>query len=427
MPEYQQYQLQLLDLSRRYATESGTPLAEAIAEAFLATPRHRFVTRYRQWGQHDWQMVTDATLADHLPTLYSNDALMLWNDDQANTLSSISQPSLVLVMIQMLTLEPGQHVFELGAGSGWNAALMGRLVAPAGQVYSLEIIPAMAEQAAAVVAGLGINNVHIIAGDGGEGYAPGAPYDRAIFTAGSYDLPRHFYTQLKEDALLLLVLKEEGGGDLLVLLQKKGDHFQSLESFPVGFVPMTGKYALGNLKPIPLATLPAWATLQQQEVGCTAYWWGGRDRAALWRTQSVRSFLTITEPGFRLFSAEPEVASDTEGEWASVPSTPEEFFGLWDEANQSLVLARNDQLIAYGNTKAQEQLLRALHRWVDLGMPSSASFSLHLYPSDHPLPAGANEWIIKRQESQLLWRLPQQQVGSSQSCISLFADASEKQ
>jgi hypothetical protein len=83
MPEYQQYQLQLLDLSRRYATESGTPLAEAIAEAFLATPHHRFVTRYRQWGQHDWQMVTDATLADHLPTLYSNDALMLWNDGRA--------------------------------------------------------------------------------------------------------------------------------------------------------------------------------------------------------------------------------------------------------------------------------------------------------------------------------------------------------
>ena len=410
MPEYQQYQLQLLDLSRRYATESGTPLAEAIAEAFLATPRHRFVTRYRQWGQHDWQMVTDATLADHLPTLYSNDALMLWNDDQANTLSSISQPSLVLAMLQMLTLEPGQHVFELGAGSGWNAALMGRLVAPTGQVYSLEIIPAMAEQAAAVVAGLGIENVHIIAADGGEGYAPGAPYDRAIFTAGSYDLPRHFYTQLKEDALLLLVLKEEGGGDLLVLLQKKGDYFQSLESFPVGFVPMTGKYALGNLKPLPLTTLPTWATLQQQEASRTAYWWGGRGRAALWRTQSVRSFLTITEPGFRLFSAEPEVASDTEGELAGAPPKPEEFFGLWDEAHQSLVLARNDQLIAYGNTKAQEQLLHALHRWVDLGMPSSASFSLHLYPSDYPLTAGANEWIVKRQESQLLWRLPQSQV-----------------
>ncbi len=407
MPEYQHYQLQLLDLSRRFAAESGTPLTEAIADAFLATPRHRFVTRYRQWGQRDWQEVTDETLAHHLPTLYSNDALMLWGDDQANTLSSISQPSLVLAMIQMLKLAAGHHVFELGAGSGWNAALMGRLVAPAGQVYSLEIIPEMAERAAAAVAGLGIENVHIIAADGGEGYAPGAPYDRAIFTAGSYDLPRHFYTQLKEDALLLLVLKEEGGGDLLVLLQKQGDHFQSRDSFPVGFVPMTGKYALGNLKPIPLTTLPAWATLQQQEVSRSAYWWGGRGRYSLWRTQAVRSFLTITEPGFHLFSAEPEVAAEAEDEVSSAPPKPEEFFGLWDEASGSLVLARNDQLVAYGNTAAQERLLRALHRWVDLGMPSSASFSLHLYPSDHPLTAGANEWIVKRQESQLLWRLPQ--------------------
>lgn len=405
MPEYQHYQLQLLDLSRGYAAESGAPLDDAIADAFLATPRHRFVTRYRQWGQRDWQEVTDENLAHHLPTLYSNDALMLWGDDQTNTLSSISQPSLVLAMLQMLKLEPGHHVFELGAGSGWNAALMGRLVAPTGQVYSLEIIPEMAKRAAAAVTGLGIDNVHIIAADGGEGYAPGAPYARAIFTAGSYDLPRHFYTQLQEDALLLLVLKEEGGGDLLVLLQKRGNHFQSLESFPVGFVPMTGKYALGNLKPTSLLTLPAWQRLHQQEVSRTPYWWGGRGRYSLWHAQAVRSFLTITEPGFRLFSAEPEVASDSAGALARTPPKPEEFFGLWDEAHQSLVLAYNDQLIAYGNTQAQEQLLRALHRWVDLGMPSSASFSLHLYPSDHPLTAGANEWIVKRQESQLLWRL----------------------
>lgn len=407
MPEYQQYQQQLLDLSRRYAAESGTPLDDAIADAFLATPRHRFVTRYRQWPQREWQEVTAENLAQHLPTLYSNDALMLWDDEQATTLSTISQPSLVLAMLQLLQLAPGQRVFELGAGSGWNAALMGRLVAPTGQVYSLEIIPALAQQAAAAVAGLGIDNVQIIAADGGEGYAPGAPYDRAIFTAGSYDLPRHFYTQLKEDALLLLVLKEEGGGDLLVLLQKKGDHFQSLESFPVGFVPMTGRYALGNLKPIPLTTLPAWATWQQQEVSRISYWWGGRGHFALWRTQAIRSFLTITEPGFRLFSAVPATAADTNGESTNNPPKPEEFFGLWDDASQSLVLARNDQLIAYGNTQAQAQLLRALHRWVDLGMPSSASFSLHLYPSNQPLTANANEWIVKRHESQFLWRLVQ--------------------
>lgn len=405
MPEYQHYQQQLLDLSRRYAAEAGTPLDAAIAEAFLATPRHRFVTRYRQWPQREWQAVTAENLAQHLPTLYSNDALMLWDDDQATTLSTISQPSLVLAMLQLLKLEPGQQVFELGAGSGWNAALMGRLVAPTGHVYSLEIIPEMAHQAAAAVAGLGIANVSIIAADGGEGYAPGAPYDRAIFTAGAYDLPRHFFTQLKEGGLLLFILKEEGGGDLLVLLQKKGDHFASLESFPVGFVPMTGKYALGNLKPIALTTLPAWAILQQQEVSRTPYWWGGRGRHLLWRTQALRSFLTITEPGFHLFSAEQDATSANATE--SETPKPEEFFGLWDAATLSLVLARDDQLVAYGNLYAQEQLLRALHRWIDLGMPAAASFSLHIYPSEQALAPQGNEWLVKRQESQLLWRLTQ--------------------
>jgi len=108
MTEYQQYQQQLLDLSRRYAAESGTPLDDAIAEAFLTTPRHCFVTRYRQWPQREWQVVTEENLAQHLPVLYSNDALMLWDDEQATTLSTISQPSLVLAMLQMLQFEPGQ-------------------------------------------------------------------------------------------------------------------------------------------------------------------------------------------------------------------------------------------------------------------------------------------------------------------------------
>lgn len=409
MPEYQHYQHQLLELSRRFAAEVGDPLDEAIAEAFLATPRHCFVKRYCQWPQREWQEVTEENLAQHLPVLYSNDALLLWGDGPAAPLSSISQPSLVLGMLQLLKLAPGQQVFELGAGSGWNAALMGRLVEPTGHVYSVEIIPEIAQQAATAVATLAIDNVSIIAADGGDGYPLGAPYDRAIFTAGAYDLPRHFYTQLKDGALLLFILKAEGGGDTLFLLQRSGDHFESLQSFPVGFVPMTGKYALETLKPLPLDTLSGWETLQQQEIGHTAFWWGGRGGSLLWRTQGIRSFLAITEPGFRLFVAEQEMTNaETHSTDAVVNASPkpEEFFGLWDEVGQSLVLARNDQLIAYGSLHAQEQLLRALHQWVDLGMPAAASFSLRIYPSEQKLTLGEQEWLVKRNESQFVWRLP---------------------
>ena len=80
--------------------------------------------------------------------------------------STISQPSLVLRMLDMLQIEPGQKVFELGAGSGWNAALLGQLVGSAGHVYSLEILPDIAHRAAAAIQSLAIGNVSIIEGDG---------------------------------------------------------------------------------------------------------------------------------------------------------------------------------------------------------------------------------------------------------------------
>ena len=95
---------------------------------------------------------------------------------------------------------------------------------------------------------LGIKNVKVIEGDGGEGYAAGAPYDRAIFTAGAYDLPHPFFEQIKEGGLFLVVIKNEGGGDTLFLLRKEHEYFESMDSMPCGFVQMRGKYQLDSLK-----------------------------------------------------------------------------------------------------------------------------------------------------------------------------------
>jgi hypothetical protein len=97
--------------------------------------------------------------AGHGAARYANRPLILFGEDDDDIPSTISQPSLVLRMPDLLQLGPGHTVCELGAGSGWNAALMAHLVGPTGHVYSLEMIPEVAE-------------------------AAGAPYDRAIFTAG---------------------------------------------------------------------------------------------------------------------------------------------------------------------------------------------------------------------------------------------------
>lgn len=388
------FQEQLLAQARTLALSDQRTLSPAVEAAFRATPRHGFIPRYRDWKSNEWQTVTPETLAQHLPLLYSNNAIALFGDAES-TPSTISQPSLVLHMLELLELSPGQRVLEVGAGSGWNAAMMGRLVAPGGHVYSVEIIPEMAQVAAENVAALGIGNVSIVHGDGGAGYRSGAPYDRAIFTAGTYDLPTAFHEQLRDDALLLLVLKQATGGDTLLLLRKTGEHFTSLDAFPVGFVPMTGAHALTGQQPQPLAALPHWDELQSQEVLRRPFWWGGRGNAHLrLRTHGIRSFLAIVEPWFRTFTME------------MADGSTQEVFGLWDAEGRSMTIAVQDELITYGNLATHDRLRTWLRRWIDFGMPAADSFNLRIYPIHMPIAPGDNEWLVRRNESQFLWQLP---------------------
>ena len=394
METLEKLQRQILEQNRRLFHK--TPISQATERAFLATPRHLFVKRYREWGTTGWRQVTAENLEQHLPTLYADRPLLLFGDDDSNVLSTISQPSFVLRMLDMLRLQPGQTVFELGAGSGWNAALMGHLVGPDERVFSLELIPELARTAAETVQMLGIKNVSIVAADGGDGYPAGVPYDRAIFTAGAYDLPRAFHDQLKDGGLLMAVIKLEGGGDSLFVLQKTGNHFESVDSMACAFVQLRGKYEMEGLEPAAPSTLPEWPQLQDQEVSKTRFWWGGNGQESFaWRTMGIRFFLGISEPRFRAFKTEKAAERPME----------EHYFGLWDQQRRSLVLAKDDWLIAYGNAWAKEHLLVKVRQWVDLGMPAAASFKLEVHPSDCRVAAHGNQWIVKRSESQFLWNL----------------------
>jgi protein-L-isoaspartate(D-aspartate) O-methyltransferase len=386
------YQRQLLDQAQQIYHQ--TPISDATVLAFLATPRHLFVRRYRERASKEWNEVTERNLHQHLATLYADHSLTLFGDDDDNVPSTISQPSFVLRMLDLLQFQPGQTVLELGTGSGWNAALIGQLVGPSGRVYSLEIIPEIAQRAADAIAELRITNVQVIPADGGEGYARGGPYDRIAFTAGTYDLPRHFYEQTNAGGLLLAVIKNEGGGDNLFLLRKVDEHFESIYSMPCGFVQLSGKYKIA-MDPITIETVPEWNELQHREIGRRPFWWGGKGREwFMWQT-GIRSFLGVTEPLFRAFKIPRAHAAATEYH----------YFGLWDRDNMSLVLATDDELISYGDTTATERLLQLVHRWVDLGMPTASSFGLRVYRSDSDVVARSDQWVVKRQESQFVWSL----------------------
>ena len=197
-------------------------LSPEVIEAYRACPRHLFIKEPYSMKEK-----------------YADYPLGIYRDD--NFVSTISQPSFVLFMLDMLEIEPGHKVIELGAGSGWNAALMGYLVEPRGKVVSLEIIPELARETRANLKKLGISNVEIILGDGAQGYQKEAPYDRGIFTAGSVDLPEAFHHQIKLGGRLLFVLKGFSEADQLILLEKKLDHFESIKTLPCQFVPVKGQ------------------------------------------------------------------------------------------------------------------------------------------------------------------------------------------
>jgi hypothetical protein len=73
--------------------------------------------------------------------------------------------------------------------------------------------------------------------------------------------------------------------------------------------------------------------------------------------------------------------------------------------NRSLVVAKDNWLITYGNTQAEERLLKGLRHWVELGMPTAACLNLKVFPIGAEVPAGDNQWLVKRRDSQFLWSL----------------------
>jgi len=149
---------------------------------------------------------------------------------------TISQPYIVAYMTEALKLQPTDRVLEIGTGSGYQAAVLAEC---AKEVYSIEILPELAQQARDVLDVLGYSNVHIKIGDGYLGWPEKAPFNAIILTAAPPTLPPPLLDQLAEGGRLIAPI----GTDFqqLILLKKTKEGFQKQSLLPVRFVPMTGR------------------------------------------------------------------------------------------------------------------------------------------------------------------------------------------
>jgi protein-L-isoaspartate(D-aspartate) O-methyltransferase len=397
MSSYLKFQAELLHKIKTKAVKS---LPKEIEEAYLNTPRHLFVREYFKFEEEEWKkiVVGEEPAEDQLSEFYKDDTIALMPASEKYGWSSISQPSFVLLMLDMLKLKPGHKVLEIGAASGWNASLIGKLVGPGGHVYSIEIIPDLAKLAGKTISRQKIENVTVIEGDGGQGYTNEAPYDRITYTAGSYNIPFALHSQLKEDGILLFILKNKAGGDTLFLLKKKADHLVSINSMPCGFVALSGEHQNLAEAPIDIAAIPFWMETKDQLIFKQSFWWGSISPTAFYhalKTIGISSFLYITEPLFEAFEAEKNGES----------STGYPFFGLVDHENKSVAIFKDDLLLGYGNDKALKRLKKSISFWLDKGMPNASCFELKVYAVDAKLKPKKNQWLTKKSSSQLLWAL----------------------
>ncbi|MQA87715.1 MAG: methyltransferase domain-containing protein [Streptosporangiales bacterium] len=125
-------------------------------------------------------------------------------------MSAASQPTIVATMLEQLQAEPGHHVLELGAGTGYNATLLAHLVGNDGQVTTTDVDDDIVDGARAGLAAAGVDNVRVILGDAALGYPGGAPYDRIIATVGAYGLPPAWLEQLAPHGRLVVPLRLRG-------------------------------------------------------------------------------------------------------------------------------------------------------------------------------------------------------------------------
>jgi len=195
-----------------------------VLAAIRAVPRHAFVP--------------GADLAD----AYNPDLAVITKRDGGGTaLSCASVPYLVASMLEQLDVRDGHRVFEAGAGTGWNAALLATLAGPSGHVSTIDIDPEIAARAAASLERAGFASVHVATGDAGLGVPDNAPYDRAIITIGSLDIPPAWFRQLKPGARLVVPLRWRGQTQSVALVLGEDGLLRSDTVFLCGFVPMIGQ------------------------------------------------------------------------------------------------------------------------------------------------------------------------------------------
>jgi protein-L-isoaspartate(D-aspartate) O-methyltransferase len=384
-----------------------------VEAAFRAIPRHLFLP-----GIAPEQAYRD----EAIPTKYL--------DDQA--ISSSSQPAIMAIMLEQLGLETGQRILEIGAGTGYNAALMAQIVGPAGQVVTIDIDEDIVEAARAHLAAAGLERVQVVCGDGGYGWAEGAPYDRIILTVGAWDIAPAWQEQLKPGGRIVLPLSL-AGPQVSVAFEPADGHLVSVSIMDCGFMRLRGAFAVPEETSLKLGPEPglhisfARERVYDAEGIYSLLTSPAQDRATGVVTQAnevwggLSLWLATREPALCNLSAEGELANS-----GIVPylfgwnghRTVRATSGVLDEASLAVLMqprglppapdAPGDAAFelfvrSFGSSDAAAQrLIDQVVAWDAAGRPATSRLHIRAYPHDSEYTPSPTEVMIPKRWTQLV-------------------------
>ncbi len=408
-----------------YLKSQGNIRSSQVEAAFRAVPRHVFVPG------------TD------IEQVYS-DTYILTKQQDGVPISSSSQPAVMAIMLEMLAIQPEQRILEIGAGTGYNAALLAHIVGKTGSVVTIDIDDDIVAAAREHLDTAGFTQVQAISRDGGFGYPDAAPYDRVIATASASDIPPAWREQLKPGGRLVLPFRFTSlttqhwlfADQTLLAFEHAGDHLLCTDTYMGGFLPLRGTFAQQSESQIQLApdgslTMATFSSADADSVSALLKGPYQDDvlnvRVTHLELLGLRLWLAWRDNSYcELYGQGDAIGYDRIPTLVQTPGLTIRTMGLYEESTASLLVQQpehetvkeeSDQTFAlairtFGAQQSLAQrLVEHIALWERVGRPFrwnpqglTHGLQIRIYPPDTAYSPTSNEFVVDRPGSRMVFQ-----------------------